>query len=165
MIVRSTTPQRERTLQMAARFLEEMRRDIERSARAGTDTPPRVRSVHEKLHTTSPEYRTLAIPLPPETGGASPEILSAAIAHYAAQRSPDRLMLALEAVREEANGSVRPMLIAEARDRAGTRMFWMQPFRVNGTAVEWEEPLEGGWRDPGEEEMILDAAYAALLPQ
>ncbi len=156
---RSGTAELERTLEMATRFLDEVRRDIERAASEGTDTPPRLRSVHEKFGQSSPEYRTLAIPVPRSGGGASPEILSSTIARYAAEKSPERLLLALEAVMEDVDGGTRPVLIAEARDRAGTRIFWMQPFRVAQQRVEWEEPLEGGWRDPGAEEMILDAAY------
>ncbi len=38
-------------------------------------------------------------------------------------------------------------------------MFWVQPFAVAGTRVLWSEPLDGGWRDPGDEEMILDASF------
>ncbi|MBD0320162.1 MAG: hypothetical protein ICV87_07510, partial [Gemmatimonadetes bacterium] len=57
-------------------------------------------------------------------------------------------------------------LIAEARDRAGTRMFWVQPFAAKGTSVVWGEPLDGGWRDPGDEEMILDASFKGrALPE
>jgi hypothetical protein len=51
------------------------------------------------------------------------------------------------------------VLIAEARDRTGTRMYWMQPYHPAGTRVDWDEPLAGGWMDPGEAEMILDAAF------
>lgn len=158
-MARSKTAQLERTLEMATRFLEEVRREIEKSSAEGTDTPPRLRSVHEKFGHASPEYRTLVIPVPAAGGGASPEILSSTIARYAEQKSPDRLLLALEAVMAQPDGSTRPILIAEARDQAGTRLFWIQPFQVNGNSVRWEEPLDGGWRDPGEEEMILDAAY------
>lgn len=159
-MARSDTAELERTLEMATRFLDEVRRDIERAASEGTDTPPRLRSVHEKMGQASPEYRTLAIPVPRSTGGASPEILSSTIARYAAEKSPERLLLALEAVMDDGEGGTRPVLIAEARDQAGTRIFWMQPFRVVQQRVEWDEPLEGGWRDPGAEEMILDAAYS-----
>jgi hypothetical protein len=130
----------ERTLGFATRFLEEV--------------PPRIRSVHEAAGHATPEFRTLNIPMPDGIGGASPEILSGAIARFASAKKPDRLLLALEAQVE--GGSV---LIAEARDRAGTRLFWVQPFAVKGTRVEWSEPLDGGWRDPGAEEMILDASF------
>ncbi len=158
-MARSNTAQLERTLEMATRFLDEVRRDIEKAATEGTDTPPRLRSVHEKFGQSSPEYRTLVIPVPQAGGGASPEILSSTIARYAADKSPERLLLALEAVMEDEEGGTRQVLIAEARDQAGTRVFWMQPFRITQQRVEWDEPLEGGWRDPGKEEMILDAAY------
>jgi hypothetical protein len=144
----------ERTLGFATRFLDEVRDDIGQAALGGTDTPPRIRSVHEAPGHATPEFRTLNIPMPDGIGGASPEILSGAIARFAADKKPDRLLLALEAQMEGAS-----VLIAEARDRAGTRMFWVQPFAVHGTRVLWSEPLDGGWRDPGDEEMILDASF------
>jgi hypothetical protein len=157
---RSRTQQAERTLGMATRFLEEIRDDIGRAAREGADIEPRIRSVHERSGHATPEFRTIAIPLPDEIGAAPPEVLSGAIAHYTARRAPDCLLLAMEAEIEEDGGSRRTLLIAEARDRAGTRMYWMQPFQSGAAAVDWDEPLEGGWRDPGEAEMILDAAFA-----
>jgi hypothetical protein len=54
----------------------------------------------------------------------------------------------------------RPVLVAEARDRAGTRLFWMQPYWLDGASITWGEPDDGGWRDPEEDELILDAAFA-----
>lgn len=157
-MARSRTQQLERTLGMATRFLEEVRDDIGRAAQEGADIPPRLRSVHEKPGHATPEFRTLAIPVPDEVGGVSPDILSGTIARYAESRRPDCLMLAMEA--EMADGEDgRALLIAEARDRAGTRMYWMQPFRPGGSRVDWEEPLTGGWCDPGEAEMILDASF------
>jgi hypothetical protein len=151
----------ERTLGFATRFLDEVRDDIGQAALGGMDTPPRIRSVHEAPGHATPEYRTLNIPMPDGIGGASPEILSGAIARFAAEKKPDRLLLALEA---QMDGS--SVLIAEARDRAGTRMFWVQPFAVAGTRVLWSEPLDGGWRDPGDEEMILDASFKGrALPE
>lgn len=157
---RSRTQQAERTLGMATRFLEEIRDDIGRAAREGADIEPRIRSVHERAGHATPEFRTIAIPLPDEIGAAPPEVLSGAIAHYAARRAPDCLLLAMEAEMDADGGGRRTLLIAEARDLAGTRMYWMQPFRPSGAAVDWDEPVEGGWRDPGEGEMILDAAFA-----
>lgn len=151
----------ERTLGFATRFLDEVRDDIGQAALGGTDTPPRIRSVHEAPGHATPEFRTLNIPMPDGIGGASPEILSGAIARFAADKKPDRLLLALEAQMDGAS-----VLIAEARDRAGTRMFWVQPFATVGTQVLWSEPLDGGWRDPGDEEMILDASFKGrALPE
>lgn len=156
---RSNVARLERTLSAATRFLEEVRYDIERAAAEGEDTPPRMRSIHERAGHATPEYRTMAIPVPETQAGASPEVLSGAIARYAAQKRPDALLLALDLVMDTGDGGAGPVLVAEARDAGGTRLFWMQPYRVDGKKVEWREPLESGWRDPGEEEMILDAAF------
>jgi hypothetical protein len=158
-LARSKLVQMERTLSFATRFLNEMREEIDRAAAAGSDIPPRIRSVHERAGHATPEFRTLAIPVPETLGGFSPEILSGAIARYAAQKSPDCLMLALQAEMAGEDGASGPVLIAEARDRLGTRLFWMQRYTLNGPRVAWDDPTEGGWRDPGEEEMILDAAF------
>jgi hypothetical protein len=157
-MARSKLIQMERTLSLATRFLTEMREEIDRAAAAGSDVPPRVRSVHERPGHATPEYRTMAIPVPDGMGGVSPQILSGAIARYATQKNPDCLMLGLEAEMER-EGGPGPVLIAEARDRMGTRLFWMQAYRVAGGRVAWDDPAEGGWQDPGEEEMILDAAF------
>ena len=157
---RSRTQQVERTLGMATRFLEDVRSDIGRAAQDGGDIAPRIRSVHERPGHATPEFRTLAIPLPDGMGESPPEVLAGSIAHYAERKRPDCLLLAMEAEMADGGGERRTLLIAEARDRAGTRMYWMQPFRPGAGAVDWEEPLEGGWRDPGEAEMILDAAFA-----
>lgn len=156
---RSNIARLQRTLSAATRFLEEVRHDIERAAAAGEDTPPRMRSIHERAGHATPEYRTMAIPVPDDKAGASPEVLSGAIARYAAQKRPDALLLALDLVMDSGDGEAGPVLVAEARDAGGTRLFWMQPYRVDGKRVEWRDPLEDGWRDPGEEEMILDAAF------
>jgi hypothetical protein len=158
-LARSKLVQMERTLGFATRFLTEMREEIDRASAAGSDIPPCVRSVHERAGHATPEFRTLAIPVPQNLGAVSPEILSGAIARYAAQKSPDCLMLALQAEMERPEGGSGPVLIAEARDRMGTRLFWMQAYTVSGPRVAWDDPVEGGWRDPGEEEMILDAAF------
>lgn len=158
-MARSRMQQLERTLGMATRFLEEVRGDIGRAALEGADIPPRLRSVHEKPGHATPEFRTLAIPVPDGLGSVPPEILSGTIAKYAQTRKPDCLMLAMEAEMQADGEGSRTVLIAEARDRAGTRMYWMQPFRPGGSKVDWEEPLTGGWCDPGEAEMILDAAF------
>ncbi|HEX6913028.1 MAG TPA: hypothetical protein VF142_21645 [Longimicrobium sp.] len=151
--------QLERTLGMATRFLDEVRGDIGRAALEGADIPPRLRSVHEKPGHATPEFRTVAIPVPDGMGGVPPEILSGTIARYAQTRKPDCLLLAMEAEMDADGKGARPVLIAEARDRTGTRMYWMQPYRPAGSRVDWDEPLAGGWADPGEAEMILDAAF------
>ncbi|HKP74905.1 MAG TPA: hypothetical protein VJT67_05145 [Longimicrobiaceae bacterium] len=151
---RSRIQQMERVLTFAARFLEEVREDIHRCKMDGSDTPPRIRSVHERPGHATPEFRTLTIPIPDGYGGLSPEVLSGAIAKFAAGKRPDCLLLALEA--ENGDG---PLLIAEARCRYGTRLFWMQPFTWRASKLEWGEPLDGGWQDPDGEEMILDAAF------
>lgn len=147
----------ERTLGAATRFLEEMREELERAAADGGAVPPRLRSVHERPGHATPEYRTLAIPVPEGLVGSSPEILSGAIARFAQAKPPAALLLALDLVLDAGSGP-GPVLVAEARDAAGTRLFWMQPYRSVEGKLRWDEPLEGGWRDPGEEEMILDAA-------
>lgn len=144
----------ERVLGFATRFLDEVREDIGRARMDGTDTPPRIRSVHEKPGHATPEFRTLAIPVPEGFGGLSPDVLSGAIARFAVTKKPDCLLLAFEA--ENADG---PVLIAEARCRYGTRLFWMQSYTVGKTQVEWGDPVGDGWNDPGDEEMILDAAF------
>ncbi len=146
----------ERVLSFATRFLEEVRADISRAKMDGTDTPPRLRSVHERPGHATPEFRTLNIPAP-DGMELSPDVLSAVIARYAAPKRPDCLILAFEA---ELDG--RPVLISEARCKFGTRLFWMQPFTLEATHVEWDEPLHEGWRDPGDEEMILDASFARV---
>lgn len=144
----------ERVLTFAARFLEEVRDDVHRCKMDGSDVPPRVRSVDERSGHATPEFRTITIPIPDGYGGLSPDVLSGAIAKFAESRKPDCLILAFEA--ENGDG---PLLIAEARCRFGTRIFWLQPYRIVDTVLEWGEPLDGGWNDPGEQEMILDAAF------
>lgn len=151
---RSRIMQIERVLSFATRFLEEVRGDIERARMEGSDTPPRLRCIHERPGHATPEFRTLNIPVPEGLGGLSPDVLSGIISRYAEQKRPDCLLLALEA--ETADGLV---LIAEARCKFGTRMFWMQPYKVTDRRVDWGDPMADGWRDPGEEEMILDAAF------
>ncbi|HEU4455178.1 MAG TPA: hypothetical protein VFR81_19095 [Longimicrobium sp.] len=151
---RSRIMQFERVLSFATRFLEEVRGDIERARMEGSDTPPRLRCIHERPGHATPEFRTLNIPVPEGLGGLSPDVLSGIISRYAEQKRPDCLLLALEA--ETADGLV---LIAEARCKFGTRMFWMQPYTVTDRHVKWGDPMADGWRDPGEEEMILDAAF------
>ncbi len=145
---------------MAHEFIREARVDLARAAREDSDLPPRIRVVHDRPGHASPEYRTLAVPVPEGAGGASPGVLSGAIAHYARRNPPSCLMLVLDVVAAGANGSPQSLLIAEARDRLGTRLFIMQPFRIVEGRVFWDEPLEGGWRDPGADEMIIDAAFA-----
>ena len=157
--LRSKVAQVERTLHQASRFLEEVRYDIERAGVDGTDTPPRIRSIHERTGHATPEYRTLNIPVPDGAGGASPTLLSTMIARYAREKAPQCLLLAMDVVVDRGDGPC-PVLIAEARDRAGTRLFWMQPYSFDGAQVAWGEPDEGGWRDPGAEDLILDASFA-----
>lgn len=157
--------QHERTLEVAQAFVSEVRRDLERAAADGTDIPPRLRTVHSRAGHSTPEYRTLAIPIPPGATGASPEILSGLIAKYAAAKPPCCLVLVLDCTLAGEDGQPRPVLIAEAHDLWGTRLFLMQPFRVDGGVVRWEEPVAGGWQDPGEEEMILDGAFTTLAPE
>jgi hypothetical protein len=156
---RSGLLDRERTQAYADSFLREMREAIEQAVRSGLDSSPRLRSVHERPGHATPEFRTLVIPVPPGTSGLSPQALSATIAYFAGKRSPDRLVLAMDALQDEGGSGSQPVLLAEARDLMGTRLFWMQGYRVERGLVRWEEPSEGGWMDPGAEEMILDAAF------
>lgn len=149
-------------LVLANRFLEEVHQEVERAADDGSDLPPRLRMVHERAGHASPEFRTLNIPVPERAGGASPVGMSALIARYARGRGPDALLLALELVGEMAGGEAKPLLVVEAHSEDGVRLFWMQPFETKGSAVAWDEPAEGGWQDPGMEEMILDASFPAL---
>lgn len=153
-------PSPQRILRLAHEFVEESRADLARAIAEGSDLPPRIRIVHDRPGHASPEYRTLAVPIPAAAEGASPTVLSGAIARYAASRQPACLLLTLDVVGVDENGQPQSLLIAEARDRAGTRLFLIQPFSVADGRIEWHEPLEGGWRDPGDEEMILDAAFA-----
>jgi hypothetical protein len=150
---------RERTQDYAEGFLQEMREVIETAARSGLDSPPRLRSVHERPGHSTPEFRTVVIPAPPGAGVLSPPTLSVAIARFAARRPPDRLVLALDALQDDGSGGNRPVLLAEARDCVGTRLFWAQSYRVEDNGVRWDDPQAGGWVDPGAEEMILDAAF------
>ncbi len=149
----------ERTLRLAHDFLEETRRDLENAARQVSDLPPRIRIVHERSGHASPEFRTLAVPIPEGAEGGSPVVLSTAIANYAAGKNASCLLLTLDVLGSGEDGEVQPLLIAEARDREGTRLFMMQPFDISGGRIRWHEPVDGGWRDPGDEEMILDRAF------
>lgn len=152
---------RERTLEWAHAFLEEVRQEISAAARAGNDVPPRLRSVHERPGHATPEYRTLAIPVPDDARGASPEVLSGIIARFARAKPATCMILVLDAVMQGADGDPRAVLIAEVRDHSGARYFMLQPYaRAETGAVRWDEPIDGGWREPGDEEMILDAAFA-----
>ncbi|MBV9772875.1 MAG: hypothetical protein JO040_02955 [Gemmatimonadetes bacterium] len=161
--MRSRTARLERTLGAATRFLDEMREEIARTARQeGGGVPPRLRCINERVGHATPEYRTLAIPVPDGVAGASPEILSGAIARFAAEKNPDCLILTLDLVFDAGSGGPGPVLVAEACDGSGTRLFWMQPYRVTEDGIAWDEPLDHGWRDPGEEEMILDAAFRVV---
>lgn len=150
----------ERTLRLAHDFVSEARRDMERAAAEGADLPPRIRTVHDRSGHASPEFRTLAVPIPESAAGASPGIISDAIARFAARRPPQCLLLVLDVVGTDENGDPQSLLIAEARDSHGTRFFLMQPFEVNSGRITWREPVNGGWQEPGDEEMILDAAFA-----
>jgi hypothetical protein len=154
--------QRERTIEMAQAFLAEVRHDLARATAAGCDLPPRLRSVHVRAGHATPEYRTLAIPTDAAAGGGSPEILSGMIARYAALRPPSCMILALDGLTHGEDGAPRPILIAEARDAVGTRIFWMQPFRAVAGKIEWETPMCGGWQDPADQELILDLAFVEM---
>jgi hypothetical protein len=156
---RSDVARRGRTEELADAFLVEARRDLERAAAQGGDVPPRIRIVHERPGHATAEYRTLAVPIPPGAEGASPAVLSRVIAGYAASKQPHALLLVLDVLGQDDRGDPRPLLICEARDNAGTRLFLMQSFRQKGQRIVWDEPDSGGWSDPGEEEMILDAAF------
>ena len=123
------------------------------------DIPPRIRTVHDRPGHASPEYRTLAVPIPDGAAGGSPEVLSRSIASYARNRRPMCIILTLDVLGQDEDGSEQSLLIAEARDRYGTRMYMVQPFTVVDRRIRWQEPVSGGWQDPGEEEMILDAAF------
>lgn len=144
---------------MADRFLADVRREMEQAADRGTDFPPRIRTVHTRAGHATPEYRTLAIPVQ----GASPEMLSGLIARYVASKPACRAFLVLDAVQE---GGPEPtsVLIVEARDRWGTRLFLMQRYHLENARLQWENPLAAEWRDPEEEEMILDAAFEPMVP-
>lgn len=160
MLVQSGSLQQERTRAHADHFLVEMRSEIARCAAQEQSFVPRLRSVHERAGHATPEFRTLLISSPDRVGPISPELLSVSIAHYARQRPPDRLVLVLDAVRTTEPGETMSVLIGEARDLAGTRLFFVQPYVIGADGVGWGEPLGGAWRDPGEEEMILDAAFS-----
>lgn len=149
----------ERVLTFAARFLDEVRDDIHRGKMDGSDTPPRIRSVHERPGHATPEFRTLTIPIPDGYGGLGPDVLSGAIARFAGSKKPDCLLLAFEAENDDG-----PLLVAEARCRYGTRLFWLQPYTFEGGHLGWGEPVSGGWQDPEDEEMILDAAFTGARP-
>ena len=160
MVTRSMAPT-ERLLRMAHAFVEEARHDLEKATLEGSDLPPRIRCIYERAGHATPEFRTLAVPIPPGAEGGSPAVLSQVIARYTRTKSPAGLLLVLDVLGEDERGNPSSILIAEARDRLGTRMFMVQPFRISGRRVEWDEPLEGGWRDPGGEEMILDASFTS----
>jgi hypothetical protein len=151
------TALRERTLELADAFLKDVRHDLAAATVQRYDLAPRVRTMHTRPGHATPEYRTLAIPSPP-AGETSTTFLSLAIAHYARTKSPCAIVLAFEATLEGEEGA-GTVLIAEARDRWGTRLFYIQPYRTWGERLVWGEPVGGGWRDPGEEEMILDSAF------
>lgn len=154
--------QPQRVLEWAHGFVEEVRRDLEKAAAEGADLPPRLRAVNLRPGQAAPEMRTLGVPIPEGAEGNSPAVLSGLIARYAASRPAACLLLALDVLSADEDGSQHPLLIAEARDRSGVRFFLMQPFRVREGRVTWEEPLGGGWQDPGGEEMILDAAFGGV---
>lgn len=159
MPARSSSLEPQRTQLYADGFLQEMRSAIEQAVKSGLDSPPRLRSVHERPGHATPEFRTLVIPAPPGMTTLSPRALSATIAYFAAKRTPDRLVLAMDALQDDGTGQPVPVLIAEARDLAGTRLFRVQPYRVERGTVRWADARDGGWCDPGAEEMILDAAF------
>jgi hypothetical protein len=144
---------------MATRFLEEARRDTERAVAEGSDVPPRLRSVQSRAGHATPEFRTVILQIPEDAAGASPEVLSGLVRRYARDRAPGAMLLALDLILQDERGTDTPVLVMEARDRLGTRLFWMQRYGVRAGRVRWDDPVEGGWQDPGGEEMILDAAF------
>jgi hypothetical protein len=157
--VSGTTAGARRLIRLATDFADEMRADLGKAVADGTDLPPRIRSVHDRAGHASPEYRTLAVPIPSYAEGASPTVLSSAIAHYAARRPPTCLLLTLDVIGTSDDGAPQPLFIVEARDSSGNRLFLAQPFDVVDGRIEWREPVEGGLRDPGDDEMIIDAAF------
>jgi hypothetical protein len=162
VLVQSGSLQQERTRAHADLFLEEMRSEIVRCSMDGTGFLPRVRCINERQGHATPEFRTLLIP--PGDGATllSPDALSVTIADFARRRTPDRLVLVMDATYSADGGEEASILVAEARDRVGTRLFLIQPYRGTGGSVIWQPPRNGSWQDPGEEEMILDAAFSAL---
>lgn len=168
-MTRRSNIQPERTLEIAAAFLEDTRRDLERATVHGCDMLPRLRTVHLRDGHATPEFRTLAIPNVPGTAGASPEILGALIARFALIHPPCVMALAFDCVSKSMSGAIGPVLIAEVRDIGGTRAFWVQPFTVVQEKIVWGEAVGGGWQDPGEEELILDKAFVvpatAMAPE
>jgi hypothetical protein len=148
-----------RVQRWAQAFIDEVRHDLEQAAKLGVDLPPRVRAVFERAGHATPEYRTFAIPA---FADLSPDTLSVLISRFTRERQPIALLLAVDASTSAADGAVASVLITEARDAACTRLFRMQAYRTAGARVVWDEPTHGGWHDPGEEEMILDAAFSEL---
>ena len=118
--------------------------------------------MHTRAGHATPEYRTLAIPLVRGTK-PSTSLLSQSISQYARTKPPCCIILAFDALLDAEVGEPTPVLIVEARDRWGTRLFFVQPFRCEGERIAWGEPVGGGWREPGEDEMILDASFAPPL--
>jgi hypothetical protein len=122
---------------------------------------PRLRSVHERPGHATPEYRTLAIPVPADSGagGHPPQLLSRAIAHFAEQKHPVSLFLAIDVLMDTAAGPPQSAIILEARDVAGTRRYLVRMYEVESRRVRWSNPSAVEWLDAGEQEMILDAAF------
>lgn len=154
-----TGDRRARTLALGTTFLGEIRYDLEKTAKQAGGCPPRLRAVHERAGHATPEYRTFALPLPEGSSASSPELLSNLIVQYSRSKGPCCLMLGLDLLTHSDDGQPQPLLVVEARDCNGNRLFWMQPYQVEQAALAWGDPQGGGWQDPGEEEMILDGAY------
>lgn len=149
-----------RTIELAERFLEDTRAELAKVTGQGYDLPPRVRTAHTRVGHATPEFRTLAVPLPDCSAAAAPDAISEMIARYAAKDPPSRLFLAFVAETRLPDSSVpTPVLVMEVRDAWGTRLYQMLPFFAQGTRFAWSEPIHDGWQDPGEQEMILDAAF------
>jgi hypothetical protein len=159
---RSGVARRSRTEELAEAFLADTRRELERATAQGSDLPARIRCVHDRPGHATPEFRTVAVPIPPGAEGASPEVLSRVIASYASRSAPAAILLALDVLAQDESGNPCPLLIAEGRDVNGVRLFFMQPFEKVGQRIAWGEPRTAGWMDPGQEEMILDAAFEQL---
>ena len=98
--------------------------------------------------------------MPDAVAGHSPELLSQAIARFAEEKHPVCLLLALDVLMDTAAGPPQSALIFEARDAAGTRRYLVQTYGVDHGTVRWDAPRSANWLDPGDQEMILDAAFA-----
>jgi hypothetical protein len=154
--------QQGRTLRWAQVFLDEIKCTIERACYSEQDVMlPRMRAVHERRGHATPEFRTAVIPVAGEAAGQFPELLGRTLAQYARTRPPVALLLAIGLVGIGRNGQPTNLLILEAHDGKGTRRCWKQGYATGSRTVSWDAPELEGWFEPGEDEMILDIAFAA----